>query len=156
MHTEEAGGRAGLGSIQERLICVLFLLTTALVCLFVMSCLIPGLKLYPFFGLWIVWAGLLSMVLLVTTWIIRKGSSAQLTLDSPFTPVWPLMIASITCWETEREEDMPKNSLPKIQELRVRAVRVPMKEPHQTASGVITESPLVLTDIITDTGISWA
>jgi mandelate racemase len=29
-----------------------------------------------------------------------------------------------------------------------------MTEPHQTASGVITESPLVLTDIITDTGIS--
>jgi len=29
-----------------------------------------------------------------------------------------------------------------------------MKEPHQTASGVITESPLVLTDVITDTGIS--
>jgi mandelate racemase len=29
-----------------------------------------------------------------------------------------------------------------------------MTEPHQTASGVITESPLVLTDVITDTGIS--
>jgi mandelate racemase len=29
-----------------------------------------------------------------------------------------------------------------------------MKEPHKTASGVITESPLVLTDISTDTGIS--
>ena len=28
-----------------------------------------------------------------------------------------------------------------------------MTEPHQTASGVITESPLVLTDVITDTGI---
>jgi len=36
----------------------------------------------------------------------------------------------------------------------VRAVRVPMTEPHRTASGVITESPLVLTDVITDTGIS--
>ena len=45
-------------------------------------------------------------------------------------------------------------SLPKIEALRVRAVRVPMKEPHQTASGVITESPLVLTDIFTDTGSS--
>jgi len=29
-----------------------------------------------------------------------------------------------------------------------------MREPHQTASGVVTESPLVLTDVITDTGIS--
>ena len=31
---------------------------------------------------------------------------------------------------------------------------MPMTEPHQTASGVITESPLVLTDILTDTGVS--
>lgn len=45
-------------------------------------------------------------------------------------------------------------SLPKIQEFKVRAVRVPMTEPHKTASGVITESPLVLTDILTDAGIS--
>ena len=51
-------------------------------------------------------------------------------------------------------EDMPIDSSPKIQKFRVRAVRVPMTEPHQTASGVITESPLVLTDVITDTGIS--
>lgn len=43
---------------------------------------------------------------------------------------------------------------PKIESFRVRAVRVPMVEPHQTASGVITESPLVLTDAITDTGIT--
>jgi mandelate racemase len=47
---------------------------------------------------------------------------------------------------------MPKDSSPTIKEFKVRVVRVPMKEPHQTASGVITESPLVLTDIITDTG----
>lgn len=46
------------------------------------------------------------------------------------------------------------DSSPTIREFRVRAVRVPMTEPHRTASGVITESPLVLTDIITDTGIS--
>jgi mandelate racemase len=45
-------------------------------------------------------------------------------------------------------------SLPKIQGLKVRAVRVPMTDPHQTASGVITKSPLVLTDILTDAGIS--
>jgi mandelate racemase len=35
----------------------------------------------------------------------------------------------------------------------VRTVRVPMREPHATASGIITESPLVLTDVITDKGI---
>jgi len=29
-----------------------------------------------------------------------------------------------------------------------------MREPHATASGIITESPLVLTDLITDTGIT--
>jgi mandelate racemase len=49
---------------------------------------------------------------------------------------------------------MSRDSSPTIQEFRVRVVRVPMTEPHQTASGVITESPLVLTDVITDTGIS--
>jgi mandelate racemase len=49
---------------------------------------------------------------------------------------------------------MPRDSSPTIKGFRVRAVRVPMTEPHQTASGVITESPLVLTDVITDTGIS--
>jgi mandelate racemase len=48
---------------------------------------------------------------------------------------------------------MQKDSSPTIQGFKVRAVRVPMTEPHQTASGVITESPLVLTDILTDTGI---
>jgi mandelate racemase len=45
---------------------------------------------------------------------------------------------------------MPRDTSPTIQEFRVRAVRVPMTEPHQTASGVITESPLVLTDVITE------
>lgn len=49
---------------------------------------------------------------------------------------------------------MPGDSSPTIQALRVRAVRVPMAQPHQTASGVITESPLVLTDVITNTGVS--
>jgi mandelate racemase len=49
---------------------------------------------------------------------------------------------------------MPRDSSPTIQGFRVRAVRVPMTEPHRTASGVITESPLVLTDVITDSGIS--
>lgn len=43
--------------------------------------------------------------------------------------------------------------VPKIRSLRVRAVRVPMQPPHRTASGVITESPLVLTDAIIDDGV---
>jgi mandelate racemase len=41
---------------------------------------------------------------------------------------------------------------PKIREFRVRAVRVPMAQPHKTASGTISESPLVLTDIYADDG----
>jgi hypothetical protein len=53
-----------------------------------------------------------------------------------------------------RSEAMPRNSSPTIQAFSVRAVRVPMAEPHRTASGVITKSPLVLTDVITDAGIS--
>ena len=41
----------------------------------------------------------------------------------------------------------------RIESLAVRAVRVPMTEPHRTASGIITESPLVLTDLRTDQGV---
>jgi mandelate racemase len=41
-----------------------------------------------------------------------------------------------------------------IRELRVRAVRVPMAHPHKTASGTVTESPLVLTDVLTNEGIT--
>jgi len=48
---------------------------------------------------------------------------------------------------------MSKDLRPTIKSLRVRAVRVPMNEPHLTAGGSITESPLILTDVITDTGI---
>jgi mandelate racemase len=40
-----------------------------------------------------------------------------------------------------------------IRSLRVRAVRVPMPEPHRTASGVVTESPLVLVDLETAHGL---
>ena len=40
----------------------------------------------------------------------------------------------------------------RIRELVVRAVTVPMTQPHKTASGTITESPLVLTDVLTDEG----
>jgi mandelate racemase len=39
-----------------------------------------------------------------------------------------------------------------IKDLRVRPVRVPMLQPHRTASGVITESPLVLTDAVMSDG----
>lgn len=49
---------------------------------------------------------------------------------------------------------MPKDSSPRIQGFRVRTVLVPMAEPHRTASGVVAESPLVLTDVITDAGVS--
>jgi mandelate racemase len=49
---------------------------------------------------------------------------------------------------------MQPGSSPTIREFRVRTVRVPLAEPHQTASGVVAESPLVLLDVITDTGIS--
>jgi len=49
---------------------------------------------------------------------------------------------------------MMRESLPRIKGLKLRTVLVPMTEPHQTASGVVSESPLVLTDVITDAGIS--
>jgi mandelate racemase len=42
---------------------------------------------------------------------------------------------------------------PTIRELCVRAVKVPMAHPHKTASGTITESPLVLTDVLTEEGV---
>jgi len=44
--------------------------------------------------------------------------------------------------------------MPVVQEFRVRAVRVPMPESHRTASGVVTESPLVLIDAVTDGGVA--
>ena len=40
-----------------------------------------------------------------------------------------------------------------IKSLRARAVRVPMTHPHQTASGTVSESPLVLADVVTDQGV---
>ena len=43
-------------------------------------------------------------------------------------------------------------TVPKVQGLRVRAVRVPMQHPHQTASGTVSESPLVLVDTLIDDG----
>jgi len=41
---------------------------------------------------------------------------------------------------------MATDPAPKLRRITVRAVRVPMREPHQTASGAVAESPLVLTD----------
>jgi mandelate racemase len=49
---------------------------------------------------------------------------------------------------------MPQGSWPTVRDIRVRAVRVPMAEPHRTASGAVTESPLVLTDVVTDSGVT--
>lgn len=48
---------------------------------------------------------------------------------------------------------MSTEAAPRIKEIRVRALRVPMSEPHQTASGAVVESPLVLTEVITDGGV---
>jgi mandelate racemase len=47
---------------------------------------------------------------------------------------------------------MTRMSTPRIDRFDVRAVLLPMREPHRTASGVITESPLVLTDVVLDDG----
>src|SRR5262249_55473024 len=41
----------------------------------------------------------------------------------------------------------------RIRSLKARAVRVPMVHPHQTASGTVAESPLVLVDVVTDQGV---
>ena len=41
-----------------------------------------------------------------------------------------------------------------LRKLRTRPVKVPMAEPHRTASGVIHESPLVLVDLETDEGVT--
>lgn len=43
---------------------------------------------------------------------------------------------------------------PVVRELRVRTIRVPMREAHRTASGAVTESPLVLTDVLTEDGLA--
>jgi len=48
---------------------------------------------------------------------------------------------------------MSRDSSPRIKGFKLRTVLVPLTKPHQTASGVVSQSPLVLTDVITDTGI---
>jgi mandelate racemase len=45
------------------------------------------------------------------------------------------------------------SAAPIVKSLRVRPVLVPMREPHRTAGGTVSESPLVLTDVITDEGV---
>lgn len=45
------------------------------------------------------------------------------------------------------------STMDSIASIRTRAAIVPMPDPHQTASGVITESPLILTDITTKDGV---
>ncbi|HKD09143.1 MAG TPA: enolase C-terminal domain-like protein [Bryobacteraceae bacterium] len=42
----------------------------------------------------------------------------------------------------------------RIRGLQARAVRVPMENPHRTASGTVAESPLVLIDALTDGGVT--
>jgi mandelate racemase len=41
-----------------------------------------------------------------------------------------------------------------VRGLNVRAVRVPLSRPHATAGGTVSESPLVLVDLMTDEGIT--
>lgn len=45
-----------------------------------------------------------------------------------------------------------KASEHRIARLTARAVNIPMAEPHQTASGTVSSSPLVLVDVLTDQG----
>jgi mandelate racemase len=47
---------------------------------------------------------------------------------------------------------MTHGTTSRIRALTVRAVRVPMEHPHQTAGGTVSESPLVLTDVTTEDG----
>ncbi len=49
---------------------------------------------------------------------------------------------------------MTRDSSPTIRGIRVRTVNVPMAEPHRTAGGVVEVSPLVLTDVTTDAGVT--
>jgi mandelate racemase len=52
------------------------------------------------------------------------------------------------------ENSAHADKMPAVRELRVRTARVPLPEPHRTASGVITESPLVLIDAFTEEGVT--
>jgi len=67
-------------------------------------------------------------------------------------PVYP----GATGRECPRHVRMKKQRMPMIhlKSLRVRTVRVPMEHPHQTASGTVAESPLVLIDVLSDQGVA--
>lgn len=41
-----------------------------------------------------------------------------------------------------------------VRELNIHTVKVPLPEPHRTASGVVAESPLVLVEVVTDDGVA--
>ncbi len=43
--------------------------------------------------------------------------------------------------------------MPEIQGVRVRSVRVPITPPHRTASGVVSDSPLILTDVFINNSV---
>jgi len=51
------------------------------------------------------------------------------------------------------EAAMTHDTTSRIRTVEVRAVRVPMAHPHQTAGGTVSESPLVLTDITIEDGV---
>lgn len=43
----------------------------------------------------VVWIGLISVEMIVATWIVRKGSQAKLELDDQFSPARPIVVAVI-------------------------------------------------------------
>ncbi len=63
------------------------------------------------------------------------------------------MITASFTFDESRPMKNETSVIPQIKKVNVRAALVPLPDPHRTASGTITESPLVLTDIILDNGI---
>jgi len=59
---------------------------------------------------------------------------------------------SVSAIRALRPDVITDATFPKVDRFNVRGIRLPMREPHQTASGVVAESPLVLTDIFLDDG----
>jgi mandelate racemase len=80
---------------------------------------------------------ILSPILCGPDWFDPNASGGLLGLD-----------------DFNEEANMNEATSPQITGLRVRPVLVPMVEPHQTASGVVAVSPLVLTDVATDVGVT--
>jgi mandelate racemase len=46
------------------------------------------------------------------------------------------------------------HAAPRIRGLKATPIRLPMSQPHRTASGVVAESPLVLVDVLTEEGVT--